>query len=120
MHFHTFQLFAGLSRELLLENLNILHILYMKARGSMGDERTGKPLVEGLAVENVFSAANTLNVNGKFDCLHCFNANKLICVQVVALRQSKCRISHTIWESLTQNIRPGGVAIKCLIYLLAP
>jgi hypothetical protein len=82
----------------------------MKARGSMGDERTGKLLVKGLAVGNVFSAAKTLNVSGKLDCLHCFGANKLICVQVDAFRQSKCRVPHTRWESLTENVGPKGVA----------
>ena len=76
----------------------------------MGDERTGKLLVEGLAVGNVFSAAKMLNVSGKLDCLHCFSANSLICVQVDAFRQGKCRVPHTRWESLTKNVIPGGVA----------
>lgn len=78
----------------------------------MGDERTGKLLIEGLALESVFASANTLNVNSAFDYLHIFNANKLICVQVNAFRQSKCRLPRTRWESLTKNVKPGGVAIN--------
>ena len=106
-----FHRFFTLFENYLLKNLNNLHILYMKARGSMGEHERCESLREGLDGSSVFLSAKTLNVNLFCGRLHWFNANNLISVQADAFRHSKCRLPHTCREeSLTKNVRLGGVA----------